>query len=217
MNKVTALYSGTVKFLGPDGDKTGIFKVPIEIADIDVNGIIGDIQVDRRFHGGPEKALHQFAISSYQKIIEQFPNLSDAATAGSIGENINSDGLDDLQVFIGDIYKMGSAVIQVSQPRRPCWKINYKFDNGQLAKFITRQCISGWYYRVLEAGIARVGDSIELDYRDQKSISVNELMRITHQHRPDADELNMAIECPGLNLQWKANLQDRAAYLKENC
>ncbi len=73
VNTVTALYSGSVQFLEPDGDKTGIFKVPVESAKIDINGIIGDIQVDKRFHGGPEKTLHLYAISSYDKIAERFP------------------------------------------------------------------------------------------------------------------------------------------------
>ena len=215
MNTVTALYSGTLKFLGPDSVKTGIFKEPIDIANIDINGIINDIQVDKRFHGGPEKALHQYAISSYQKIIERFPDLKDIAIAGSLGENINSNGLDDSRVFIGDIYKLGDVLIQVSQPRRPCWKINLKFDNDQLAKFIARQCITGWYYRVLEPGIARVGDILELADRHCKSVSVEELTRVSVEHRPNIDDLIKALDCPDLNPQWKIKLKDRVEFIKK--
>lgn len=214
MSTVTALYSGSVQFLEPDGDKTGIFKKPIETADIDLNGIIGDVQVDRRYHGGPEKALHQFAVSSYDRIVERFSSLETIAIAGSIGENITSDELDDSGVCIGDIYNIGNVMVQVSQPRSPCWKINRKFDESLLAKFITRQSISGWYYRVLEPGKISVGDVIDLITRDPKSMSVKRMMQIRFQHRPDLDELSRAIECPGLSHQWRANLEDRALYLR---
>ena len=215
VNKITALYSGTVNFLEPGGDKTGIFKCPIEKASIDVNGIMGDVQVDKRFHGGPEKALHQFALSSFQTITQQFPELNGIAIPGSIGENITSDGLDDSGVCIGDIYKLGNVLIQVSQPRKPCWKINHKFDNSKLAKFVAQQRITGWYYRVLEPGDVQVGDSIVLTDRHQNSISVEALTRITLEHRPDLNTLNNAIKCPGLSHQWLCGLKQRAAYIRE--
>ena len=215
MNNITALYSGTVNFLEPDGDKTGIYKSPIEKACIDLNGIIGDVQVDKRFHGGPEKALHQFALTSYQTIIEQFPDLKGIAIPGSIGENLNSDNLNDSNVCIGDTYKLGSILIQVSQPRRPCWKINHKFDVSQLAKFIAQQHITGWYYRVLEPGNVQIGDNITLVDHHKNSLTVEELSRITLEHRPNPEALHNAIECPGLSHQWQSGLIQRAAYLSE--
>ena len=214
MNSITGLYSATIKFLKPDGDKTGIFKTPIETATLDKNGIVGDIQVDKRFHGGPEKALHQYALSSYPTIIDHFPHLEGIAIAGSIGENISSNNLEDSGVFIGDIYQIGHAVIQISQPRRPCWKINRKFDTDLLAKFIANHCITGWYYRILETGNIKVGDNIELVKRHQHSISINELTRLSLTHRPDLETLNKAIQSPGLNQQWQSNLKDRFDYLQ---
>ena len=112
MTTVSALYSGLIKFLEPDGDKTGIYKDPVESAQINENGIIGDVQADKRFHGGPEKALHQYSIYSYQKIIQRFNELKDIAVTGSIGENISSADLDDKNVYIGDTYKIGGIVVQ---------------------------------------------------------------------------------------------------------
>ena len=213
MNRVRSLFRGELGFLEPDGVSTGIFKMPVETANIDVNGIIGDVQADKRFHGGPEKALHQFAVSSYKKIVVQFPDLRDNAVVGSLGENISSDSLDDTAVLIGDIYKFGGVLIQVSQPRRPCWKINHKFDDDRLAKFIAQQHITGWYYRVLAPGVVNVGDSIELVNRYRQSICVAELTQISLAHRPEIDALKRAMECPGLNQQWKNTLRDRIEFL----
>ena len=213
--RLTAIYSGQLRFLPPDGEKTGIFKTQVDNAMIDSEGIIGDIQADRRFHGGPEKALHQFAQSSYQSIINQFPMLENLATAGSMGENISSNELDDSNVYIGDSYEIGNVIVQVSQPRRPCWKINRKFDVDPLAKFIARQQITGWYYRVLKTGRIYPGDTIKLVDRSQDSLTVKALTQLSLEHRPDTELLNTAIQCPGLNQQWKTNFKDRLAFINK--
>lgn len=124
---VTALYKGRLRPLPPEGRRTGIFKDPIERADVTKEGIVGDHQADRRFHGGPEKALHQYAQISYERIVSEFPELEGTAVPGSIGENISSSHLTDESICIGDIYRIGDVLAQVSQPRSPCWKINHKY------------------------------------------------------------------------------------------
>ena len=216
MTTISALYCGSIKFLKPEGEKTGIYKDPVESAQIDENGIIGDIQADKRFHGGPEKALHQYSIYSYQQITQQFDELEGIAVAGSIGENISSADLDDTNVYIGDIYKIGEVVVQVSQPRTPCWKINSRFDNSKLAKFIAQQQITGWYYRVVENGLMKVGDEIELLERQNETASIKTFTQITLQHRPSLEELNLLINISGLNLEWKARLENRRDYQRNN-
>lgn len=215
MNRILSLFVGELRFLEPDGVKTGIYKKPVGSVSIGVNGMKGDVQADRRFHGGPEKALHQFAVSSYKKITGQFPELQGRAVAGSLGENISSCGLEDAGVCIGDIYKLGQVVIQVSQPRRPCWKINHKFGNDRLAKFVAQQHITGWYYRVLTPGVVKVGESVKLIDRHHQSISVADVTRISVTHRPDTDELKRALDCPGLSQQWRSTLEDRMNFLRK--
>ena len=216
MTKITGLYSGSIKFLGPDGEKTGIYKDPVEFVEVGSNGVVGDIQADRRFHGGPEKALHQYSIYSYEKIIGTFPNLKQIAVPGSIGENISSHNLDDSNVHIADIYRIGSVTVQVSQPRSPCWKINSRFECYKLAKFIAQNQITGWYYRVLENGTAAIDDEIQIVERYKNSVSISEFTQITSQHRPEPKMLEKLINTPCLNLQWRHRLQKRLEYLSNH-
>lgn len=211
---VTALYKGRLRPLPPEGQRTGIFKDPIESAEVTKEGIVGDHQADRRFHGGSEKALHQYALASYERIAEAYPDLRDIAVPGSIGENISSPTLSDASVCIGDLYRIGSVLLQVSQPRSPCWKINHKFGVEKLSKFIEQQRISGWYYRVFETGTMQVGDAIELLARPNEGISIEHFVRLSTAHRPELKELDAVIRCEGLNPEWKARLAERAAYLR---
>jgi len=214
MITVTALYAGSLRSLEPEGQQTGIFKESIEVADITKEGIIGDHQADRRFHGGPEKALHQYALQSYEIIVSEFPELRGIAVPGSIGENFSCSYLTDSTVCIGDSYRIGDVLVQVSQPRSPCWKINHKFGVEKLSIFIERQHITGWYYRVLETGRVHVGDKIELLERPNECMSVEHFLNITKQHRPNLEALDTAILCKGLNHEWKARLEKRRKYLE---
>ena len=115
-------------------------------------GLTDDVQADGRFHGGPEKALHQFALSSYEKISKRYPLLHKRVKPGIVGENLTASDMDDANVHIGDIYQLGEVKVQVSSPRIPCWKIAHKLDMPELDKFVAQKGISGWYYRVLEPG-----------------------------------------------------------------
>lgn len=202
-----------MRSLEPEGQRTGIFKDSIESALVTVEGIVGDHQADRRFHGGPEKALHQYAVSSYERILSEFPALEGKAVPGSIGENISSGGLTDATVCIGDVYRIGPVLVQVSQPRSPCWKIDHKFGVEKLSLFIEQQRITGWYYRVLETGTLHVGDRIDLVERRNEGASIEHFLRVTKQHRPDLAELDALIGCDGLNQEWAARLKSRRAYL----
>ena len=210
---VCGLYRGRLCFLAPEGQRTGIYKDSVASADVTAEGIVGDHQADRRFHGGPEKALHQYGQPSYEKIVSEFPELEGTAVPGSIGENISSPFLTDANVCIGDIYRLGGALVQVSQPRSPCWKINHKFGIQKLSLFIERQRITGWYYRVLEAGKIQVDDEIELVECLNDGASIAHFLDVTKQHRPDLEALDALIRCDGLNPEWVARLKDRRAYL----
>lgn len=212
---VEALYLGTLQIL-PDGQQTGIYKHSIQTAHVNELGIIGDIQADKSVHGGAEKALHQYALASYATIISQYPELKDIAIAGSIGENISSQNMDDCNVYIGDIYHIGSVILQVSQPRSPCWKINHRFNTHLLSKFIADNDITGWYYRVLQTGEIKVGDSITLIERFDDSLSIARFLEIVTSHRPTPEILAQAANCHGLALEWKNRLDHRMSYLRKN-
>ncbi len=213
---ITGLYVGSLQTLAPEGQQTGIYKAPVQQVAVNRLGIIGDVQADKRVHGGPEKALHQYALSSYALIRAHYPALADLAVAGSIGENLSSPVMDDQNVYIGDIYAIGTTLVQVSQPRSPCWKINHRFDTDMLSRFIAEQHISGWYYRVLQDGEITLGDPITLRQRFADSLSVAAFNTIATMHRPTLDDLRLAAACPGLTPDWQSRLQHRCEYLAKN-
>ncbi len=213
--QVEGLYVGSLQTLAPEGQQTGIYKRRVEQVDVNALGMIGDVQADKRVHGGVEKALHQYALSSYAKIRDQYPTLERLAVAGSIGENISSSLLADDNVSIGDIYRIGTVLVQISQPRSPCWKINHRFDTELLSRFIAEQHIAGWYYRVLEHGQIKIGDLIILQQRFSNSLSVAEFSRIVTSHRPPLAALALAAACTGLAADWQTRLQHRCAYLAQ--
>lgn len=200
--------------LEPEGHRTGIFKDPVEEADVGKLGIVGDQQADRRYHGGPEKALHQFSVMAYEMIVSEYPQLAGIAIPGSMGENISSNHLADSNVCIGDCYRIGEVLVQVSQPRSPCWKINHRFSVNKLSLFVERQRITGWYYRVLETGHILSGDSIRLVERVNEGVSIDYFQQVYKQHRPELAELDKLIVCKGLNEEWRSRLSSRRKYLE---
>ncbi|MGR9089969.1 MAG: MOSC domain-containing protein [Gammaproteobacteria bacterium] len=213
MSELLGIYAGSLRALEPEGQATGIFKQALLQAEVTRLGIVGDHQADRRVHGGPDKALHEFARSSYAAITTQFPQLVGTATAGTFGENLSSADRADADVCIGDTVRIGEVVVQVSQPRRPCWKINHRFECRELSHFVERWQLTGWYYRVLEPGMITLGDRIELLERVNDSVTVAAFTKTVARHRPDPDALNALINATGLNEEWRARLTQRRDYL----
>ena len=214
MAVIEGLYIGEISTLEPSGERTGMFKNPVSSVVIERDGLVGDHQADRRFHGGRDKAVHQFAQSAYTQIAEVFPRLTEQLCIGTMGENISSSELCDSNVLIGDIYRFGGVLLQVSEPRRPCWKINTKFNDEKLAAFIESEAISGWYYRVLERGSVFLGDEITLEDRDPSSFSIAAFTRTITQHRPTVAALKDLMGCCGISSSWKKKLRDRIKFLE---
>jgi len=213
MAEILGLYAGALRALEPEGQATGIYKQPITQADVTETGIVGDHQADRRMHGGEDKALHQFALASYDTIVGQYPQLDGIAVPGAFGENLSSAEFDDQNVCIGDTYRIGSIVVQVSQPRRPCWKINHRFDCRELSMFVERRRITGWYYRVIEGGHVAVGDPMTLTERCNEDVSIATFTDVISQHRPHPDMLDKLIHAANLNADWRHRLVQRRDYL----
>jgi MOSC domain-containing protein YiiM len=158
------LYIGGISSLPNSGRPTGMFKqTPSCTVELGLEGFIGDEQADRCVHGGPEKAVHLYPATHYTKLATRFPEAAAQLLPGSLGENISTSELDEHAVRIGDIYRLGSARLQVCQPRNPCWKIDDRFNTDGMAAFIAEQALTGWYWRVITPGTINPGDSLELD------------------------------------------------------
>ena len=204
--KIIGLYSGKLTNIGKKRSPTGIYKQSMSQVSVDESGIIGDIQADKRFHGGPEKALHQYALSSYEKIIKRYPLLHQQANSGMIGENLSVTDMNEHNVCIGDIYKVGSAILQVSSPRMPCWKIDAKFKQPDLHQFINQHRLNGWYYRVLQAGDMTLNDVFILQQRPNTDVTVDTLLKVINA-KAEGQLLELVSNAIGLDPEWQHRLQ----------
>jgi len=159
---IGAVNCGTARPLRDD-ENSAIAKVP-QAGPVAVGplGLAGDEQADRVHHGGPDMALHHYPRDHYdywRGLLGEHPLL---AGEGAFGENLSTTGLLEREAAIGDRYRLGSALVEISQGRKPCWKISHRFDAPKLTASVVATGRSGWYYRVLEPGHVSVGSQLEL-------------------------------------------------------
>lgn len=153
---------------------TSIFKSPIEgLAEVTFLNIVGDKQADLTVHGGADKAIYAFSFDTYdfwQK------NLNVAKLPyGSFGENLTIDLMDEKNIFVGDIFQLGSCELQVVQPRFPCFKLGIKFKDMKVIDTFNQQHRPGVYFRVLKEGQIKAGDSLKLISSEKIKASISEL------------------------------------------
>jgi MOSC domain-containing protein YiiM len=203
----------TLRPLPPEGQPTGMFKEPVDRARIRVGGIVGDRQGDRRVHGGPEKAVHLFTREAYARIGDARPDVAELLRPGILGENLSTSGLIESEVCIGDVYALGSARIQVSQPRSPCWKIDNRLGTTNMVPLINGLRCPGWYFRVLGEGTVTIGDNLQLIERPAPDWSLARMLATLAEHRPDPADLRALAVAPGLNEQWQRRCLGRADWL----
>ena len=209
------LFIGGISTLPQSGRPSGIYKqrvsTPLELG---FNGFAGDQQADLRVHGGPEKAVHLYPATHYAKLAARFPEAAGWLVPGSIGENISTFDLDESSVHIGDIFRLGSARLQVCQPRNPCWKIDERYHTEGMAAFIAEQDLTGWYWRVLEPGRVSPDDCLELA-QAANAPSLAAAMALWREHRPAPDDLEQLAATPGIAAGWQRNIRERACWLQQ--
>lgn len=211
------LYTGQITRIDDEGQSTAIYKQPVAGAiALGPEGLAGDAQADRRVHGGPEKAVHHYAAENYARLAERFPAIAAQLVPGSIGENVSTLGWDESTVHIGDVFRLGTARVQVSQPRSPCWKIDHRYATPGLARHVAESGLTGWYYRVLETGTVAPGADFELLERLPGALTLAALWQLWGEHRPAPQRLLDAAAAPGLTPGWSKRLADRAAWLLAN-
>jgi MOSC domain-containing protein YiiM len=163
---IDALFVGRAAPLPRDGHApvpSGIVKRPrTGPLRLSFNGLEGDEQGDPVFHGGPEKAVHHYPGEHYALWRARYPDSPVPLTPGAFGENLSSTGMTERDVHIGDVYQAGTALLQVSQGRQPCWKLNRRLSQPQAAPAMQRSGATGWYYRVLKEGLIARHDLIAL-------------------------------------------------------
>ena len=231
MTVIDAVFVGCLNRL-PEGHPTGIFKRPIEHPiEVGFTGLTGDEHGDTRAHGGPEKAVHLYPADHYRVLVEGFPHLAEQLVPGSMGENLSTRGLTEGDVCIGDVFTLGTAKLQVSQLRRPCWRIDARFGTdvdgapgagedfrgrGPMVPFVNARAIPGWYFRVLEPGTIVVGDELQLVGRPSPGVTLARLHAADNARRPDPAELRELAGASGLNEKVARRMLERADWLDAN-
>lgn len=215
-NAAPRLFMGGIRPLPPDNKPTGIFKQELEMpAWLGREGLVGDAQADRRVHGGPEKALHQYPVPNYARLAELFPEVRELLVPGSIGENLSVPGWDEGNVSIGDRFRLGDAVVEVAAPRSPCWKIDQRYGQEGMAAAIEAHGLTGWYFRVLEEGEVGPGCGFERIERRAPEVTLARLLALWRAHRPAPEELEALAATPALAQRWRDKLCARAAKLRD--
>jgi MOSC domain-containing protein YiiM len=154
-------------------------------------GIEGDMVADTVHHGGVDMAVHHYPHDHYAAWNEWLGGHDLLAHAAAFGENLMSTGLTETQVHIGDRFRLGSALLEVSQPRKPCWKIEHRFGRKGMVARIIKQHHCGWYYRVIEEGEAQAGDVLECVETGHSEWTVARLFAKFYDpaHRASRDEI----------------------------
>ncbi|MEW4922989.1 MOSC domain-containing protein [Algibacter sp. 2305UL17-15] len=176
---------------------TGIYKVPTpKPIYLGKEGIKGDYIGDTKVHGGRYKACYLFSAEHYPHWKKLYPQLK--WNWGMFGENLSVNGMDETQIMVGDIYKIGNALVQVSQPREPCFKFGIKFGTQAILKQFINHGFPGTYVSVLEEGLVSNTDELKLIERPEKSLSVAQLYHLFFAKTKDQDLLKIAINCEAL-------------------
>lgn len=185
---------------------TGIYKSPVNSPIfLDVEDVRGDTVVDRKYHGGVHKACYLFSADHYPYWKEKYPHLE--WDWGMFGENLTLEGLDESQIRIGSTYQLGTALVQITQPREPCYKLGIRFgDQGILKQFIDHG-LPGTYVRVVEPGKVTVGDPMELVEASKSPLTVQQFFHLLYSPTKDRDLVRQAIDNPALPLGKREKLK----------
>ncbi len=171
---------------------TGIYKYPVAEAIFLGNEIVEkDTIADRKVHGGVDKACYLFSALHYPYWRGLYPHLG--WDWGMFGENITLDSMDERHIHIGDIYEIGSAVVQVSQPREPCYKLGIRFDNQGILKQFIEHGFPGTYVRIIKEGKVSTGDELKLVKKAEPALSIYDLYRLIFSSEKDPELLELAI------------------------
>ena len=185
--------------------QTGIFKDPVDrLVTISKLNLAGDRQADLTVHGGAEKAVYAYPADHYEYWRNRLPDVP--FSWGKFGENLTTEGLMEDALCVGDHLRVGSAVLMVTQPRMPCYKLALRFDRDDMIKrFLTSQR-SGFYFSVIEEGQVQAGSKVETLSRDPHRVAVGDIVRLYHGQARDPELLQRAMNVSALPQDWKSDL-----------
>src|ERR1700757_4865744 len=185
---------------------TGIWKSPV-LGRVIVRklNIDGDGQGDLGGHGGVNRAVMVYQLDSYQYWERELSRTN--FSYGQFGENLTVDGLPDVEVCIGDRYRIGTALFEVSQPRVTCYRVGIRMDEPQMAALMAAHHRPGFYFRVLEEGEVGAGDEIVKVADGPEQMSVAEIDALLYLPGHTPEQLERALRIPALSEGWRGSFQ----------
>lgn len=185
---------------------TGIYKYGVDTPIfLDTEDVENDHVLDRRYHGGVDKACYLYSADHYPFWKDRYPELK--WEWGMFGENLTVSGLNESNIRIGDRFQIGGAVVQVSQPRQPCFKLGVRFGDQKVVDDFWNLPFSGIYVRVLQPGNVSKGDRFTLSESNPDSLSVSQVFSIFRSKRTDFDLIKKAIAEPFLAESCRKDIQ----------
>lgn len=187
---------------------TGIFKEPVDgRVMLRTLNLDGDRQVDLKGHGGPYKAICVYSIEQYERWQQELGR--DDFSHGQFGENFTVNGMPDDETHVGDVFRVGGTLVQVTQPRVPCYRLGIKMESPGFPKMFLQSNRVGFYMRVLQEGDIGAGDSIELVEPDPQRMPVEEMNRLLYFDTENVEDAKRALRIDALSPGWRGSFEDR--------
>ena len=203
--QINSLLIGKVESFGPKGQQSAYRKKKFDSSiAITTLGLQGDEQADLTNHGGEDKALLHYAYDHYAYWQKQKPqHVEHLRQPGAFGENISTLGFTEETVCIGDSYQIGTAKVEISQGRQPCWKLGHRFNDSLMVRAVVETGRCGWYYRVLVPGAVCIGDSIQLLQRPNPQWTVSRVFKLLIAGENDLNSITELSELSQLSEHWR--------------
>jgi MOSC domain-containing protein YiiM len=171
--------------------------------------LTSDLQEDPEFHGGPDKAINCYSFDYYpfwkaELELEDFP-------VGAFGENFTTAELADEDVCVGDRYEIGEALVEVSQPRSPCWKLSWRWRIAELERLLLIANKTGWYFRVIREGFIEQGQELKLVERKYPNFSITQVNTIRYRELRNLKAAKELADCEELSETWRRTFHHRLA------
>jgi MOSC domain-containing protein YiiM len=188
--------------------QTSIFKTPVSRrVHVTRGNIEGDQQSDLSVHGGPEKAVYAYPAEHYNFWRRELPDAE--LSWGAFGENFTTEGLLEDEVWIGDRYRVGTVELVVTQPRMPCYKLAIRFNRPDMVKRFLQSRRSGFYLAVEREGEIGAGDAIERFARDERRLTVADVVALYATDSANQPLLENASDHPSLPATWREYFRKR--------
>ena len=187
---------------------TSIYKKPVSNkVTVSSQGIEGDRQADLTVHGGYDKAVYAYSYTHYQTWSEKLN--SDFKEYGLVGENLTIDDFDEEKINIGDQFKINECILQVSQPRIPCYKIGIKLNSREFPKMFSQSGLLGSYLRVIHDGEISPGDTIHKVHSEENSMSVKDIAHLLFVDVKNIELMKQALDIKPLTEEIKEKFRER--------